>query len=216
MNGIIYNPALTLRRIDPQKVVAALMEGKYNDCLVSEKATLLADNSAPPPIIDTDLAKFSLQDRNNVNVTMIVANPKSDKIKKCKFCHLDIEKTEKEYGRPIKKTVTESKETGDVIKTYTVVDRYNSLECMYTDFKRSQSSSNAFLNTHSCDKETLIKMLIFDLTGQHSIRDAYDPSLLEINGGNMSKDEYLKSNIVLRPSPYIQLLPASTTFVQEQ
>ncbi len=203
-------PTLVLRRIRPDEVRAGYLAGKYSKTTLTESSVTASPITRP--LIESGLVTRTLTDRSGTALEFVISHPRQEgEVRRCAYCELPFKNG---YGVPSRVSI-ETRPDGSRIKKYLILDVcYNSLECLKTDYLQSVRRNTNDRHCLHVDSESLVHQMIFDLTGERNIRDAYPPKLLNTKSGTMTPEEYLKGSHLFVPSSDVVLIQASSQYLK--
>ena len=199
-------PILTLRKVDPLRVVKEYEAGNYArlpagltplpgpnepNTQNSSLPSLSALGAATQFSEVKNLITSSFRDKNNVTIQIIAPTANENSTKVCSWCGLAFQY--QAVGIPITYEIREDN-LGNQTHLYTIVGSYNTFECAYADFKHMSGKNVIFRNSQYQDSESLLRMLAYSVTGSTEIKEALPRSLLNVNGGPMTATEYLNDH----------------------
>ena len=215
-------PILTLRKVDPVRVLKEYEAGNYARLptgltpLPGPNEPNIPSNGLPSLSALGVATQFnevkniitsSFRDKNNVTIQIVAPTANENSTKVCSWCGLTFQY--QAVGIPTTYEIREDM-LGNQTYVYTVVGSYNTFECAYADFKHTSGKNVIFRNSQYQDSESLLRMLAYSVTGSTEIKEALPRSLLNVNGGPMSATEYLNDHHQYIQIPNILTVQAST------
>lgn len=198
INTIKITENLTLRRIESDKILNNYVNGNYVSLTFpSKKINIITStiniNKRLGKNSESEMYKFNNKSNNsNIIVTTNHENYKNDPNTKsfCKWCRKEI--TGQGIGIPISIDVNE--QTGDIVVH--CIDKCDTFECALALLKRIYGCNYVYKDPLYKDSDTLLHYvyhLMHPDKINERIKEAKDWSLLDINGGPLTSEEWESS-----------------------
>jgi hypothetical protein len=197
-----YTPTLSLRKVDPAKVIADYQAHKYVTLVLGPERLRVSATNVP----STTGKALTFRDKNNSMVVLHMIN--NSEIKRlpqykprCFWCLQDLTGT----PVPLATAVTTPWTVGDLRYAFECSDTFCSFEC-------ALAYLTVFPGLRSAEAPTrLLHRLMHP--GAEDLRPAPDFRLLDRNGGTMTYEEWSKGKSTFVQSPRVLLQPVAHTFV---